>query len=489
MSKFISIVFSALFLLPLDAQITVKNDFDLSVPGNIIHKKVMDINKDGLLDIAFTFTPAQEPQKIYFDIFLNRRGSFIRSGMVDLTGCSVYCLYDFNQDGFSDLVFIKKEIVYLKITGKKGDGLKIGSSREILSVSCLYSYTPAENIVWADIAGDFNSDGLPDLLLPHYSGLLFFAGDKSGIFKKTLVLSVPVEAQFSGFQQMQFDFMKTPQSFYNIVIPAVETADFNRDRTADLICYGNNQIRIFPVKNHEISAEPLIFDFILQKDNRPGTMPLLLSVSDLGSPGFLDFICKKIARSEKFLETETMLYICRGSGTSGSFVLENPLIRESGMLAMFPPVLRDFNSDGRMDIMDFHIEFSFGKALTAVLAKSSTLNLVRYLQNEQDTFLRADDTRKIKINMQFSMPYILSIVSASGDFNGDSREDLLVGNLEKNLLQIFSGNSNGTFSAQPVFSYSTVLYLKINIHDFDADGRDDILMMHLQSGEMKVVIF
>ena len=67
-----------------------------------------------------------------------------------------------------------------------------------------------------------------------------------------------------------------------------------------------------------------------------------------------------------------------------------------------------------------------------------------------------------------------------GDFNGDGKIDLAVGNEGDDTVGILLGNGNGTFQKQT--TYSTLgLPVSIAVGDFNGDGRTDLAVANSSS--------
>src|ERR1019366_6887816 len=75
-----------------------------------------------------------------------------------------------------------------------------------------------------------------------------------------------------------------------------------------------------------------------------------------------------------------------------------------------------------------------------------------------------------------------------GDFNGDGKLDLAVGNLTGQTISVLIGNGDGTFRPQVTYSTSGVMPISIAVGDFTGDGKLDIVIADYPYSTVQIMI-
>jgi len=73
-----------------------------------------------------------------------------------------------------------------------------------------------------------------------------------------------------------------------------------------------------------------------------------------------------------------------------------------------------------------------------------------------------------------------------GDFNGDGKLDLAVGNYNSHTVSVLLGNGDGTFQSQQTFATSSGPYLAVG--DFNGDGKLDLAVDNFDSANVGVLL-
>jgi Bacterial Ig-like domain (group 3)/FG-GAP-like repeat/S-layer homology domain/FG-GAP repeat len=325
---------------------------------------------------------------------------------------------DFNGDGIPDLA-----VAYSDKMGSGGVSVLLGNGDGTFQ-------PPLENSLRINYpfvtAGDFNGDGVVDLAVA-------FQTPTGNVPNEFTILLGNGDGTFGT--GMTYPLIDGPAS--------IAVADINGDGKADLAIggfgvndSGNDNLSIFLGNGDGTfqAAENLTL----------GLYALAIAVGDFNGDGNAD-----LAVGTNHVST---MYVLLGNG-DGTF--QPPI---TFTVSFDDPITgvatADFDGDGKADL-----------AVTTFGTIGSE-TLVVYLGNGDGTF---------KATQTFTPNDAVNLVV--GDFNGDGKPDLAVGNgPETNTsggLSIFLGNGDGTF--QPAIVYPMVFGLGSEvIADFNGDGKTDL---------------
>ena len=463
--------------------------------GKIVVKNVVDFDKDGLNDFLFMEEAISDPKKLAFIIYLNQPNREMKKVTdMPVSNINVYDLADMNGDGLLDLVYLYGKGLYQRQAKWEGDKIVFLAPIKLFSVNCLYSYKLFVAVVYEDFAFDVNADGKADFFLPDSNGILYYSSKNH--YKVPRLLSAEIGTLVPVFQQRQYDFLKGNQMVFSVFLPKCDWQDVNGDGEIDLIFYGKEEISVYLVEGNDLSLFPIVYT-IRNKDvpseglavNNQARLPTLKFFCDVNKDKYLDLVVKRQITSARLVDVKTAIEIYYGVPKSKEYSQPDLKMIIDGILLIFPPVFDDFNGDGLTDLQDLHFELSVGKAISTFLSKQTSGYIRNFYQQKDGTFEEGKSARRLRLDMDFKAPFLFSIFSILGDYDGDGIRDLLIGDLETKKLEVFQGLKIQKFTNKPSIKIEGELFLKINVIDFDNDKKDDLLMFDPQGKSFKIIYF
>jgi hypothetical protein len=275
------------------------------------------------------------------------------------------------------------------------------------------------------LSGDFNNDGLADLIGLAYdenqdqnlgtSNLVTLLSNGDGTFRST---TAPLTTEFP---------------------PAFTSGDFNGDGILDLAIYDSSTCSITPMLGKGDGT------FTAQTPTSiPSCVGPPILIADINGDGILDLM---LSGSQSFSYPAILL----GKG-DGTFTLSIPA---SNIITWPPTTLRDLNGDGIPDLITTSENYT----------SPGIYPILIYTGNGDGTF-----------TLKSSIPYPHYVNSLDvADFNDDNIPDLIVANSDSTVA-LLTGSGNGTFTLKTPVSLPGALPYQIAAADFNGDGKEDVLI-------------
>jgi FG-GAP-like repeat/Abnormal spindle-like microcephaly-assoc'd, ASPM-SPD-2-Hydin len=482
----------SIFLGNGDGTFTAKGTLTspLSSPASIA---VGDFNGDGKLDLAVVDRGASTDSVFFY--FGNGDGTFQAPTQVSLgvsAAANQIVAADFNKDGHLDVAVSEingSNIVV--ILGAAGG--KFQAPRTIA--------LPAQG--WGIAVGDFNGDGIPDLVAtsPAIGGVSVFLGKGDGNFNPvnnpltgtlpTATAAVPgggaqpiavgdfnkdgkldIIAGLSGVNtaacvavllgngdgtfnpETLFVTADTPQS--------LAVGDFNGDGDLDWIA-STGQINSANQGSVTVALGRGDGTFLATRAYVAGQSPGWAAVADFDKDGKLDVVVTNAGSQN------SSLFLGSGDGTL------QPAMTIATVPGLTPNfvVTGDFNNDGNPDFVEYSSQ-----------CPGNTNSTVW-------TFLgKGDGTFQAPTSSTLGPCHSLNNMVA-GDFNGDGKLDLamlLDGQSGAPLVAVMLGNGDGTFQAPKLTSAPGSRATWMSVGDLNKDGKLDVVVVQYGSNALQVFL-
>ncbi len=333
----------------------------------------------------------------------------------------------------------------VKLDGN-GDGTPGGnwvSDFDVVPSSSLFgaatSYSSVGSSPLGLTAGDFNSDGKPDL-----------AAANSGNGTVQILLN-----NGNGTFTAGNSYASGYSDSYTADVPyAVTTGDFNGDGKIDLA-----------VANYDQTHSTGTVQILLGNGNGTFTVgnayswtrcsPISIAVADFNSDGKLDLAVTN------YNGGTVSILPGNGDGTFPSYTNYN-----SGGTNPRALTIADFNGDGKPDI---------------AVENYTSGNVGILLNNGNGTFPATATT----YSSGGTHPRSIAV----GDFNGDSKPDIVVGNHDSNNIGILLNNGTGTFPTTAItYGSGGTNPRGVAVADFNGDGKPDVAVTNSASSTVGILL-
>lgn len=319
---------------------------------------------------------------------------------------------DFNRDGTPDLVVANYYDNTVSILMGKGDG----------TFDAPVSYAVGSSPSYL-AAGDFDNDGKLDLAAANSND-----GDISILRGKG-----------DGTFYVAVDYNVGPISY------SVAAGDFNKDGFLDLAVGNIYDGKIYIMRGQGNCA------FVTTGSYNTGANPFSVGVGDLNGDGKLDLATAN--------EGSASVSVLLGNGD----LTFNTAVDYDAGSNPYSVAVGDFNRDGKLD-----------------------LAVANYLSNNVSVLLgKGDGTFNAAVNYAVGS-YPASV--AVGDFNCDNKPDLAVANAAYyGSVSILIGKGDGTFDA--AVNYNTKLNTaSVAVGDFNGDGSTDLALANRSSNNVSIFL-
>ncbi|MBN2414266.1 VCBS repeat-containing protein [bacterium] len=445
----------------------------LPCPGTVTEVRVLDIDGNGLADIAASHTDTGDlprPRRGLMVFLQESAGSFGEELRIDPGGdCLLWDVADSDADGRAELLLLKSDGVYL--APLHGSGFEFPPHRIVQETS----FIPAagKTLPRYPLALPLPGNSGSLIVLPAYGTLNLYRGD--GLYYR---------ACRTLFWRAPLSFGDASALSCTVELPLLTSGHFNRDDEPDLMLVSGTTLNVFltaavpaedadeltiPDKRYLLDSRaisPSVFENISPEATRIETI-------DLDGDGFEDVVISKSPRA-RFRTGISQVQI---------------FLNRNGRIAPLPDqilttdhfsgdhIIADLNGDGRQDIALLAYPLGFAQAARFLLTKRTANRYELFFMRPDGSYPALPDgtvpfTRAVDLNDPLDEAPLRSVTH---DFSGDGIRDFLVA-ADPDRFTVYPGTGSGLFTKKGRFRIDAPAGGDMHVADLNGDGIADLVL-------------
>lgn len=445
----------------------------LPCPGLITDVRIIDIDGNGLADIAASHTLTRNLPRaqrgLSFFLQDSTGGSFSSRLRIDPgRDCLLWDIADIDADGKAELLLLKSDGIY--ISSYRSEGFP--HSDLIVKEASLIP-AAAETLPRYPLALPVQETGECLILLP-----------SSGMVKL-------YRREGRGYRAGGQLFWRTPLSFSaaselscTMELPVLESGRFNRDADPDIMLISGTTLSVFLAAHGPNSGgsaltiadkrylldsraiSPSVFEDLLPEMTRIETV-------DLDRDGYSDVVLSKSPRARFRTGISQVQIFLNRNGRIGR--LPDQILTADHFSG--DHIITDLNGDGLQDIALLAFPLGFTQAARVLLSKKTANRYELFFMRPGGSYPALPDetvsfTRSVDLHNPLDEAPLRSF---SYDFSGDGRADFLVA-ADPDRFTVFTGTGKGRFSKKERFRIAAPTGGSMGIHDLNRDGVADLVL-------------
>jgi len=378
-----------------------------------------------------------------------------------------------------------ESIYFLSPRGLERMDLPRGERVLVLAVQSLYRLPRKEKIALRDFLRDADGDGIDDLLLPDFGGLVLARGLGGGRFAGPQELPAPLGMTLSD-------------EVVRYALPSVFVSDANFDGLTDILVLEDRRLRVFPQQaGGTFAAEARELSLGLQLpseaqlrawedgggdlDQSNLSIRRIERLTDLDGDGIVDLLAE-VTHSSGVFDKRSDFEVHLGRQVDGWVRYQDPadsvLVSEGIRLDL---MLEDLDDDGDTDIIVPSMRIGLGRIIRALFSGNIGMQLDFFRLEEGGTYpATANFSTSLKVRFDLTSGQVDVPAIGTGDFDGDGLKDLLVQNARDSLEVSLGDGSPGLFRG-PRSRFDATLPRNgslVEVLDVDGDRRSDLVIRY-----------
>jgi hypothetical protein len=362
------------------------------------------------------------------------------------------------------------------------------NAEELIVISNLFKGNCSQPPLFFDFLPDINGDNLSDAIIFEERKLLIFLQEKPAEFRLIQRLELESDITLSALPGPH------QQTEITTSIPILAFGDVNKDKKTDIIYYKQGLLKFFYQNNEGSFSQKADFTYEFKEKKRKRKtffdfdFPPLFK--DINGDGLIDIAL--------IFPGKGKVHTYFTNPDRKNFDIPDDVKDIGGWSASL--WLKDLNGDNKLDVIIAGVEkVGVIGALKMFISKKVSLNLHIFPSLPDGTI-----SKEPSQSLSFSVRYVLAVTreygrlslkfkpNFDGDFNGDGIKDLLLMNEEGNI-ELYYGTKEVGFEKEP----SQKLNIKIPpetdevepfVADLNGDGISDIVLRYLNLEKSTTVI-
>jgi hypothetical protein len=442
----------------------------LTLPGEVLHLAVEDMDGDGLKDIVAVclYTAKGKAPARCLSVFYQRKGTGFQpypdeSWMLDAEA-SVFDVGDVQRSG-------KKAIVYMR-----HDGLYA-----YLQNNHAYKSRP---VLLAKADSVF--DHADPLDLPRWPLVLEYGGKDAGFLMVPGVTRLFIRQAGPGYKPAGVVPLSTRTTFMEDVmdparltvmnkVPSVSAVPLNSPSSEDLFITWEDNADVYPRKGEGFSESPNV-------RFRPGLMELkrglldnaVVEPIDLRGDGTYDLVVTKMTGG--LAQAKSLVFIYqRNPGASFPAKPTQTIVTEG----VIGPEFLDMNGDGKLDMILPTVKMGINNIINMVTSKTVNMTMGIYLQGRDGRFPDRPDKEK-QVSFKLDIANIgknPKPVMVFGKFSKGPGYGLAVA-AKEDRVTLYMPDRYSYLSDNPGLNLGVPAPTELQAIDLNGDGIDDLVMSY-----------
>ncbi len=447
---------------------------ELRVPGRLTAVHAEDVDGDGRRDLLALFSVGAPPRiERRVALFLNHRDRFspVPDRIVTAPRDAAFVdLADVDGDHHLELLFgSARGLAYL---GGSWDG----SMHELADLPGLALLPDEEQLVFLDVARDWNGDGRDEILLPLVDRIAMLARGADGGWTRIGDLQLPPRASYSVRADSYDPRARNYWLRAVLTVPELRLGDFDGDGRADLFALTEDSVTVYRGGGALFEPAPALVLPLRTRSEAEvdrNSAVVQITVRDLDGDGVADLAVNKVTGGISAMEGRTAFYYGRRGGGYGE---PRQLLAQAGFAGSL--LFGDLDGDGLPELVLPHAAVGFAEAVRVMVARKLAMGFAVRRNLGAKGFA---DRPSIDLSIDLAVDYSgfaelgSPFPTLDGDFNGDGRPDLL-GPHGTDALAVWLGGGKSLLAEYPKAIVHVPLSRSLQVVDLDGDRRADVVM-------------
>jgi hypothetical protein len=449
-------------------------EFDFGTGPRIVDQVLLDLNGDEKTDLVLV-------RGREVAIYLQENGGFDPSKPLQrfnfVDRAILWTHADLDGDGRPELLYLAADGVYVYRWRR---GRLSFLPRRLLETDAVLKTASPDEVRWKPFFEDLDGDGERDLLLPGDGSLLYYRGLGERRFADPQPLYVRPDVSVNTGADRATDELRSRYWY-----PQPHVGEANGDGKPDIFFHQRRQVVVFVQKPggrfgpSPSRVLPLQFAGPLPDGRFKLDIELPTRFADADGDGLTEIVATHMGRA--------VTYVFQGRKDLKALERPDVILRLPGIT--FGDYLMDLDGDGRQDLMLARTDRpGLWDIIKVLVTKEVPVEAFIYYGREGGLFPPMPDARRrIDVPILFASGRsglsvgTSAVISVSGDFDGDGRQDLLLRSANDRVAVYKNGGRS--FAEDPTFEITVTgmdgyRFIEPRCADLDGDGLSDLVLSY-----------